>query len=149
MDRRCDVRSGVVQRWKSSPNLHDILSPSCGDKPEIRRRSLGHPRFSKDSMAGSISKIGGGSYVLVLDGVCEPDRRRQGWTAPWNQENALGFELGSSGNRARRPKALSGLPDRSDQGPVSVLRKSASVAPPQHRGGGRFQNVKKAEAGRL
>jgi hypothetical protein len=59
------------------------------------------------------------------------------------------FELGSSGNRARRPKALSGLPNRSDQGPVSVLRKSASVAPPQHRGGGRFQNVKKAEAGRL
>src|SRR6266567_2427787 len=100
-------------------------------------------------MAGSISKIGGGSYVLVLDGVCAPDRRRQGWTAAWNQENALGFELGSSGNRARRPKALSGLPDRSDQGPVSVLRKSASVAPPRHGGRSDLQNVKTAEAGRL
>src|SRR5713226_891613 len=88
-------------------------------------------------------------YVLVLDGVCEPDRRGQDWTAPWNQANELAFELGSSGNRARRPKALSGLPDRSDQGPVSVLRKSASVAPLQHRGRGGLQNVKTAEAGRL
>jgi hypothetical protein len=50
-----------------SAELHDILSPSCGDKPEIQRQSLGHPRFPKDSMAGSISKIGGCSYVLVLD----------------------------------------------------------------------------------
>ncbi len=48
-----------------------------------------------------------------------------------------------------RPKTLSGLPDRSDQGPVSVLRKSASIAPPQHRGRGGFQNAKTTEAGRL
>ena len=34
-------------------------------------------------------------------------------------------------------------------GPVSVLRKSASVAPPWHRGRGGFQNVKTAEARRL
>jgi hypothetical protein len=37
-----------------SAETHEILSPSCGDKPEIPRQSLGHPRFSKDSMAGSI-----------------------------------------------------------------------------------------------
>ena len=47
------------------------------------------------------------------------------------------------------PRPLSGLPGRSDQGPVSVLRKSASVAPLQHRGRCGLQNVKTAEEGRL
>ncbi len=41
---------------KDPPNPHDILSPACGNKPEILRQSLDHPHFSKDSMAGSISQ---------------------------------------------------------------------------------------------
>ncbi len=47
-----DLKGREVGTRSAEP--HDILSPSCGDKPEIPRQSLAHPRFSKDSMAGSI-----------------------------------------------------------------------------------------------
>ena len=60
-----DLKGHEVGTRSAEP--HDILPLSCGDKPEIPKQSLAHPSFSKDSMACSISKIGGQMYVLVLD----------------------------------------------------------------------------------
>ena len=52
-----DLKGREVGTRTAEPQ--DILSSSRWDKPEIQKQSLGHRRFSKDAMAGSIFKIGG------------------------------------------------------------------------------------------
>jgi hypothetical protein len=60
-----DLKGREVGTRSAEPPRHPLFL--LRDKPEIQKQSLGHRRFSKDAMAGSISKIGGCAYVLVLD----------------------------------------------------------------------------------
>ncbi len=70
MDRPTRAHSDLKGRevGTRSAEPHDILSPSCGDTPEIARQSLDHPRFSEDSRCRlKFSRLEDKGYVLVLE----------------------------------------------------------------------------------